>query len=559
MKENNQKILAVVLAIGVLIAISYLYITGLDKLTKIESQKNLNKKEWIEEHVKVKDSIYAKNVKEIEHNEDIVPFNMLYQEVVEEKIEKLCKNEYSIEEPLMIYNPYGTNRNSINIYFHTDDNLKLEYTIKVDDIEDFTRVLKNEGEDNLTTNHAYQMIGFIMGKKNKLILRLKNNEDEVVTTKEFNIDFTTNKSSVQTKLKMKSGESKEELSDGLYVMFGHDKAYNANNYLYDNNGVLRAELILENYRSDRIIFLNDEMIYSYKEDGFIRVNRLGKIEEEYSIGDYIMHHDYILDEENENLLILANKVGADTIEDRVISLSLVTGKVKEVIDMKDYLIELYDKAIKPEKNTYGGDELDWIHLNSLDIINGEDIVLSSRELSMIIYVKNIYRNPKIDYLITDSSVLEKTTYKDLNYQKDGDFVSQSGQHTITYQGKDDENQYYLYMYNNNYQGARTRPNFDWKNYPGTGTYQEGEESYYYKYLVDENEKTYKLVDKISLPYSSIVSSVEDSNNHYITSSGMSHCFNEYDSEGKMIKQFNYTSKKYAYRVFKYEFKNVWFL
>ena len=559
MKENNQKILIVVLVIGVLIAISYLYITGLDKLAKIESQKNLNRKDWIEEHVKIQDSVYGKNVKEIEYNENIVPFNMLYQEVVEEEIEKLCQDEYSIEEPLMIYNPYGTNRNSINIYFHTDDNFKLEYTIKVDGVDDFTKVLKNEGEDNLTTNHAYQMIGFIMGKKNKLILTLKNNKDEVVTTEEFNIDFTTNKSSVQTKLKMESGESKEELSDGLFVMFGHDKAYNANNYLYDNNGILRAELILEDYRSDRIIFLDDEMIYSYKEDGFIRVNRLGKIENKYSIGDYTMHHDYILDEENENLLILANKVGADTIEDRVISLSLVTGKVKEVIDMKDYLIELYDKAVKPEKNTYGGDELDWIHLNSLDIINGEDIVLSSRELSTIIYVKDIYRNPQIDYLMTDSSVLEKTTYKDLNYQKDGDFVSQAGQHTITYQGKDDEDQYYLYMYNNNYQGARTRPNFDWKNYPGTGTYQEGQESYYYKYLVDKNEKTYKLIDKISLPYSSIVSSVEDINNHYITSSGMSHCFNEYDGEGKMIKQFNYTSKKYAYRVFKYEFKNIWFL
>jgi len=114
------------------------------------------------------------------------------------------------------------------------------------------------------------------------------------------------------------------------------------------------------------------------------------------------------------------------------------------------------------------------------------------------------------------------------------------------------------MYNNNYQGARTRPKFNWENYPGTGTYEKGNESHYYKYLVDEEKKTYQLVDKVVLPYSTIVSSVEDFDNHYITSSGMSHCFNEYDGDGNLIKEYNYTSKKYAYRIFKYTFNNIWF-
>ena len=114
------------------------------------------------------------------------------------------------------------------------------------------------------------------------------------------------------------------------------------------------------------------------------------------------------------------------------------------------------------------------------------------------------------------------------------------------------------MYNNNYQGARTRPKFNWKNYKGTGTYEKGSNSYYYKYLVNDENKTYELVDQVALPYSSIVSSVEEFKNHLVTSSGMSHCFDEYDQEGKLIRQFNYTSKKYAYRVFKYDFKNIWF-
>ena len=59
-----------------------------------------------------------------------------------------------------------------------------------------------------------------------------------------------------------------------------------------------------------------------------------------------------------------------------------------------------------------------------------------------------------------------------------------------YTGDDlDNGEYYLYLFNNNYQGARTRPNFDQSNYPGTGTYNEGETSFFYQYKVNENDKT----------------------------------------------------------------------
>lgn len=558
MSEKIGKILVVVFTCFVLLVLSYVYFEGLTKLEEAELLKNLSKKSFVKTQLDIRDSSYG-DVKEIYNKNDaLTPFYDMYQEVVDEKIEELLKDEYSLSKPLMIYNPYGTNKNSINLYFKTEDALQVEYTIQSKGLPDFTKVLNNGSDDNLTKDHRYQLIGLVVGRENTLQIRLKNAEGEVVEEKSFDVDLRSISSAVATKLKIEDGVSKEALSDGLYVMFGHDKAYNANNYIYDNEGILRSELVLEDYRSDRIIFRGQSMIYSYSKNGFIEVDRLGKIVRKYTIEDYTMHHDYILDEDNDNLLILANQNGADTIEDRILSLNLNTGKVKELIDMKDYLKEFYDQAVVPSKNTYGGTELDWVHLNSFDIIDGEDMVLSSRELSTVIYMENVYRNPKVKYVLTDDSTLANTSYKNFNYEKQGDFVSQAGQHTITYQKGEGENQYYLYMYNNNYQGARTRPNFNWKNYPGTGTYQEGEKSYYYQYLVDETQKTYELVKKIELPYSSIVSSTQHVGNHYVTSSGMSHCFDEYDAAGEMIRQFNYTSKKYAYRIFKYTFQDVWF-
>lgn len=558
MSERMTKFFVVVFTIFVFGVLAFVYYEGEKAIEKKELLKNLEKKSFAKSQLVVRDSKYGM-VKEIYNQcDELTPFYLSYQEAVDEKIEELLKDDYSFQQPLMIYNPYGTNKNSINLYFKTEEAYQVEYVVQVKGLPDFARTLKNDGEDELVSDHRYQLIGLVVGRKNTLVLKLKNAEGEVVDEKSWELDLRGISSSVATQLNVKDGESLEELSDGLYVMFGHDKKYNANNYLYDNDGVLRSELVLEGYRSDCILFREGSMIYSYSNNGLIEVNRLGKIIRKYQTTGYTMHHDYILDEKNENILVLANKNNADTIEDRVLAINLTTGKVKELIDMKDYMREFYDHAFVPKQNTYGGSELDWVHLNSFDIIDGEDMVLSSRELSTVIYMENIYRNPKIKYVLTDSSTLKGTSYQDLNYEKIGDFVSQAGQHTITYQEKDGDNQYYLYMYNNNYQGARTRPKFNWKNYPGTGTYQEGEVSHYYKYLVDEEKKTYELVKKIDLPYSSIVSSVEHVEDHFVTSSGMSHCFNEYDQDGKMIKQFNYTSKKYAYRIFKYTFQDIWF-
>ncbi len=225
--------------------------------------------------------------------------------------------------------------------------------------------------------------------------------------------------------------------------------------------------------------------------------------------------------------------------------------------MKNILEDMYKTAVSPESgNKYGCDELDWIHLNSLDIIEN-DIVLSSRELSSIIYIEDIYQNPKLKYIISDLSIYKNTKYEKYVYSKNGEFVSQASQHTITYVAAEDDT-YYLAMYNNNFGSFRTRPDFDWSYFPGVGTYKNGEKSMYYLYEEKEKSRTYKLVKLINLPYSSIVSSIQNLQKNYVTSSGMNHSYGEYDNDGNLIKQFDYTSKKYAYGVFKYSFNKFFF-
>ena len=451
---------------------------------------------------------------------------------------------------MIIHNPYGTGSLSYYVYYKSDEDSVLSYEVNTDGYDSFERDLSNK----YSKEKEFQLIGFVPGETNTLTLKEKNKNNEVLE-KEFEIKTPKLEEDIDKQLKITDGED-EELSDGLYTVLGHDKNYASNIYVYDNSGVLREEFVLNGYRADRIVFDGDYMYYPYEKRGIIKVNKLGKIVRFYDLGNYAMHHDMVLD--GDKLIILVNQDNTETIEDTVISLDLKSGKVKQLLDMKDLLPDFYETAVNPGKNSYGTDTLDWIHINALSVV-GDDVILSSRELSTIIYISDFESKPKVKYLITDPSMVEGTSYASLLYDKKGDFISQAGQHSITYYKDDelDDGEYYLFMFNNNYGAANTRPDFKWTNYPGVGSYNKGDTSYFYEYLVNENDKSYELVKSFEVPYSSIVSSVElMDNDNIVVGSGKDNSFIEYDNDGNLIRRFDYKAKKYAYRVFKYTYDNL---
>lgn len=502
----------------------------------------------------------GESVYEVDADADSI-YSLNYQSAVEDKITEAL-DEYTVASPLLLYNPFGTNTSSsLLVAYHGDEAYTLSYEIHVEDetIQNFSKTAVTVA---IEEGYASQVIGFVYGEKNTLTLTYSDDKGKTIASHTYTIEMPQCATQNNTQLAIENGDSAHELSDGLFAVFGLDKSFNSNIYLYDNDGVLRGELPLKNYRSDRIEQVGDELLYSYSKNGFMTVNQLGKITNLYSIGSYKQHHEFRYDEEHNELVILVNEDNDMTIEDVMISLDLETNEVKELVDMKDLLPQLYEKAVSPEEgNTYGGDELDWIHLNSFDFM-GDDLIVSSRELSTIIKISDYRNNPSISYFLADASLYQENDddAHTLLYAKGTDFISQSGQHTITYLADDalPKGQYYLYMFNNNFTNARTRQDLDWSAFIGAGTYTEGTASYYYQYLVDENSGTYTLVDQVALPYSSIVSSCEWYQDHLISSSGKSNCFNEYDKEGNLIREYHYEAEKYAYRVFKYDFSDFYF-
>lgn len=560
-----KKIGLVVLFLLVVGGLSYGAVVVVRNFNEKIVESQLNDEDWLDDNVKIaKNSSLGKNIYSVSKPDEVEIFDMVYQEVIQDKLDDLLEDDYTFEKPLIIYNPYGTNTLGFNIYFTTKEKAELKYTIHVNDknIEDFSRTLSNGEKDNLTTNHQYQLIGFIPGEENEVTLTLLDEDGKEIATKKFTVDLTNVKANGQKKLKVKDGESKEELSNGLYSMLGNDSDDQDYLALYDNDGILRMETEIIGYRAHRILFKDGKMYYSISQTRIAEVNPLGQVTEIYRTGHYDLHHDYTFDDDG-NLVVLANNTEKDTEEDCIIKIDLDTKAVTELIDFEDMFQSYVDTCTLDTTSARdeGEDGLDWLHLNSLVWLDGGDVILSSRETSSILRVNNIEEDPELVYLLADERIWEDTEFSKYVYEKEGDFKIHAGQHSLNYEETDEDGVYYLTFFDNNYGKANSQPKFD---YSKLGIENDnsfkGTESYYYVYKVDENEKTFELVDSFAVPYSGIVSSVQPMDNgNVIVDSGTAGIFGEYDEDHKLIRQFTAKLNKYmVYRVFKYTFNNFWF-
>ena len=553
-----MKIFLLMIAIFILVAIFYII---LKTLYSKNLEKNLKNKSWINSNVKlIKESSINKNIYVVEKNENINIYNMLYQKVISEKITSLPEYNSDIDNLLMIYNPYGTNNNAVNIYFKTNDYYKLDYKIKVNGYNDFTKTPNNGKDSEYSKNHSYQLIGFVMGKKNLLTLTLTSKDGD---KKEYNYKLDFSNYSIDTPNKLKVTYTKEdEVTDGLFAILGDSREDNDYIHLVDNDGIVRSEIPIIGYRGLRLLFNNNNMYFNISEKRLVSVNRLGQVINKYYLGKYKLHHDYAFDEKEENLLILTSDTTKKSCEDSIIKLNLKTGKITDSFYLESVFKDVLEKAYYnedeiPEQVESKG--IDWMHINTINYLENDTVIISSRETSSIIKIKNIFTSPKIEYILGDETIWKNFKEKKYLYQKKGDFTISGGQHTVTYTKTDDDSVYYLTMFNNNLGTSLTMPQVDFKSIglKYSSPTDKGV-SYYYKYKVDEKNKTFELVDSFKVPWSAYMSSSQEYKNNIIIDSASKCIFTERDSNGDTIRKYKFKCESSIYRVFKYDFVNYYF-
>ena len=492
-----------------------------------------------------------------------------YQDMADDKLEQEKSKSSATEDDMFVTeDPYGTNTTSLYVYFTTDDAVAVSYTVHADGYTDFTRDAYQESQYSKT--HEFQLLGLIPGEKNTVAITLTDADGKSRTHAiEHRGASLLGNEEVQLE-KTVAADSGEDLGGGLYAILGNDSDEQDFMFYYDTNGVLRGEIPVLYYRSHRLLCDDDGLMwFSASTHHMVAMNRLGKLEKIYDLGsDYILHHDYAMDS-NGDIVLLATELGRDdnAVQDQVIKLSTSTGSVTRLVDFGELFADYKAStthAGTDESDSNAKNRWDWLHCNTIQLLDDGSALFSARETSTIIKVDDLESDPTLDYMIGEPSVWAGTDEASSFLTKSGDFSDTGGQHSITYVADDSlpDGQYYMYMFDNNFGTSLTRPDFDWSVIDGISTELSSDtaNSRYRKYLVNENAGTYTEVSSFDVPYSPYVSSAQElDNGQILIDSGMKGLFGQYNKDGDLLAQFKMTlNSAYIYRVYKYDFSGFYF-
>ena len=490
-------------------------------------------------------------------------YQLSTQEKIQEQLLQLIESQTpTFTQPLIVSNPFLTNTTGLYLAFSTDEAVKISYRIDAQGYPSFEKNLKQNEE--YATSHQYQIIGCIPNVDNLITLTATTQDGQ---QQQMQFHYTPPKLSTTSEMnyQLSKQESDESLSEGLFAVIGNQAGEKVT-YLVDNDGYIRAEMPIVNYNSMRLVFNNQqEMFMAVSDSKIVKLNALGQVKQVLDLAntDYLLHHDYILNDKNQLIALATSKTAkkqAGYVEDRIITIDLSTQEVTEIANFEELLPDLYQKATGIEEHSNNKGYLDPVHINSLQLTDNQQLLVSSRETSTILVLKpdeqGIYQ---VEYMMGDEAIWQGVgECGQLLLEKEGSFTSQYGQHSITYETAEDlsAGQYYLSFFNNNSTIMDSRIDISLAKIADKTA---GKTSKYMKYLVDEKTNSYKLVESFDVPYSAYVSSVQNYQNHIIVDSGQQATFAEYTNSGKLIQRFTQkTDTKYLYRVYKYDFKNYYF-
>ncbi|MFF0989609.1 aryl-sulfate sulfotransferase [Kocuria nitroreducens] len=487
-------------------------------------------------------------------------FDLEVQAAVEASLEELHDQGSGPQQPLLVLNPYGTSTTGLYTRFTTDGDGVLEYTVSSAGTEDFTRTAVDHDEDSGVFNG--QLIGLVPGAQNAVTTTWRPEAGEPVEHT-FTVTAPESEAGYPTQLERTVAGDPEQLTDGLFLLSG---LYQPGRYgfLFDNAGTMRAELPIDGHMLDRFETYGNTLVYPTDDSVLSRVDGLGRVVEIYDLGPFAMHHDFALTDDG-RALILASDTSRESIEDVLLSLDLATGEYEEVVDFTELLAGYKDLTDPYEAPNSDGEIVDdWLHLNSVDVHDGEDsVVVSGRENSTIIKVGDVHGEPVLEYLIGVDELWEGSGHEEALLEKVGDFSDTGGQHTVVRHEDDTlaDGQHYLSIFDNAYWRILSRDDYTGPVPEDTSTVQgtdPEERSYIRTYLVDENERTYTQVESLEVPYSAIVSSAQHVGDNTVVNSGQAFVLTEYDANDEAIATYAYEGERYAYRGQKYSFDEFWY-
>lgn len=212
-------------------------------------------------------------------DEDFTYYDEDVQERLYQTVQELKNNsdlEWTASMPLAILNPYGTGSNGLYLYFETDMATSVSYTVHADGLTDFTAEAADASGKEYTKTHEFQLIGLVPGEVNEVTLNVAGRLGNTRQTICFTVEMPETRSGYATQLEVTEGESSAAQADGLFTMM-RVNGYLGYGFFFDNEGVMRYEMVLEGYGLDRLLFYGDEILTCVSSSKLARINRLGQV------------------------------------------------------------------------------------------------------------------------------------------------------------------------------------------------------------------------------------------------------------------------------------------
>jgi len=274
---------------------------------------------------------------------------------------------YTLENPLVVVNPYGNAPLSALVLFETEEEVSVEIVVKgkaaSEDIKHSFR--------EVATEHIIPVYGLYGGANTVVISTSAGDSNEIA------INTGTLPQAVRTLTPTITVEGDERMYPGITLCDVNNWTTSGVVVGFDAKGDVRC--VLQNcarwcmvpVANGKILAASPKFERStYFFAGIVEVDLMGKIHTEVLRNG--VHHGYrkLL---NGNWIVVSDMVGRDTVEDHIVELDGKTGEVVRSWDMRE-LWDMHDYVGSPGHNF---NRQDWLHINSIWLCPGEDAILVS--------------------------------------------------------------------------------------------------------------------------------------------------------------------------------------
>lgn len=353
-----------------------------------------------------------------------VPDKITEQNKIEkEYLNQFDKGDYTVDEPLIIVNPYESNQLAAYVGFKSDEQVSYEYTVQGDIPFTYT-------SDELTNDVIIPVVALYNDTVNKVEINTFDKNGSAVDS--TILEISTKESTIPTEVATAdvTNVKKDEFTkfmDGKFLIDNYTNIYDADGNLRGYNLAPTSQYAYLKIIDDKFLVVDkwgadsgyNKVIYSY--------SMMGRIDPDYyliSPEGTKFHHDFT--QVGDKLYALTSSVSddsdyVDSMKESLVSVySLKTGKLEQTIDFSEYF-ESDDN--KPNLGANAND----LHLNSIDYYEPENmLIIDSRSYSSF-FGYSLDTN-QIEWVFDDADTVG-ANISELLLTPVGDVEYPSGEHT----------------------------------------------------------------------------------------------------------------------------------